>query len=119
ADWGARGNLHAERRALTQRRFDPDAPTVHLDDLSGNGETQPRAALGARVRAVNLAERLEDPLAFFGRDTGAGIADAHGKVAVGCAGRDLHLSGIRELNGIAHEVEEHLGQALLIAQAIG
>jgi len=44
---------------------------VHLDDLSGNGETEPRATLGTRVRAVDLAELLEDVLALLGRDAGA------------------------------------------------
>src|SRR5262249_44013496 len=57
---GAYGQLHAERRALTQRRLDPNAPAVHLHDLSRNGETEPRAALDASVRAVNLMEQLED-----------------------------------------------------------
>jgi hypothetical protein len=38
---------------------------MHLDDLSGNGETQPRASLGAGIRAVDLPELLEDPIAFF------------------------------------------------------
>jgi len=54
-----------ERRALTQRRLDPNAPAVHLDDLSRNGETEPRAAPGACVRAVNLAELLEYAFALF------------------------------------------------------
>ena len=38
---------------------------MHLDNLSGNGETEPRAALGARVRAVDLAELFEDVLALL------------------------------------------------------
>src|SRR5262245_32297588 len=75
-DLGPYGQLHAERRTLTQRRLDPNAPAVHLDDLSGNGETEPRATLGARVRAVDLAELLEDVLAFLQRNAGPGIADA-------------------------------------------
>src|SRR4029434_2486092 len=74
---GAHGQLHAERRALTQRRLNPDAPAVHLDNLSRNRKTEPRAALGTRVRAVDLAELLEDPLAFFGRNAGSGIADTY------------------------------------------
>jgi hypothetical protein len=61
---------------LTHRRLNPDAPAVHLDDLSGNGETEPRATLGTGVRAVDLPELLEDVLALVGRDAGAGIADA-------------------------------------------
>src|SRR5262249_61890338 len=79
---GAHGQLHAERRALTDSRLDPNAPAMHLDNIPRNGKTQPRSALGARVRAVDLAEFLEDPLAFFDRDSGSGIADAHSKMAV-------------------------------------
>jgi hypothetical protein len=37
---GARGNLHLKRRALAQGRLDPDASTVHLDDLLGDGEPE-------------------------------------------------------------------------------
>ena len=36
-----------------------------LRDFSSNGETEPRATLGARVRAVDVAELLEDPVALF------------------------------------------------------
>jgi hypothetical protein len=93
---------------------------VHLDNLSGNGETEPGAALGARVRAVDLAELLEDPLAFFRWDAGAaGVADAQLKVAVGCSSCNPHLPGIRKLDGVADEVEQNLGQALLVTEAIG
>jgi len=43
----------------------------------------------------------KDVLALFWWSAGAGIADAHGKVAVGRAGCDAHLSRIRELDGVA------------------
>ena len=35
---------------------------MHLDDLSGDSETEARAALGLGVRAVDLMELLEDPI---------------------------------------------------------
>ena len=50
---------------------------MHFNYLSGNGEPEPRAALGARVRAVDLAELLENALALFRWDAGAGIADTY------------------------------------------
>jgi hypothetical protein len=65
-----------------------------------------RSCLGARVRAVDLTELLEDPLTFFGRDTRSDIADAYRKVTVG---RDSHLPVVRERDGVAHEVEQDLG----------
>jgi hypothetical protein len=78
----------------------------------------PVPPLGTRIRAVDLPEFLEDVLAFLRRDAGTGIADAHGKVAIGYARRDAHLPGVRELYGVAHQIEQHLGQALLVAEAI-
>ena len=67
---GAHGQQHAERRAPTHLRLDPDAPAMHLDNPSRNGEAEAGAALCAGVRAVDLAELLEDPLALFRRDAG-------------------------------------------------
>src|SRR5258708_26684542 len=37
-----------ERRALADGRFHPDFSAMHLDDLSGNGQSQAAAPLGAR-----------------------------------------------------------------------
>jgi hypothetical protein len=53
-------------------------------------------------------------LAFLRRDAEARIAGSHGKVAVGCAGRDGRLTSVRELDSVAHEIEQYLGQALLV-----
>ena len=47
----------------------------------------------------------------------AGIADAKRKLAVFCTGRDAHLAGVREFDGVADKIEQHLGQALLVANA--
>ena len=67
---------------------------MHLDNLSRNGKTQPCAALGTRVRTVDLAEFLENPLAFVCRNSRSCIVDAHVKVAVCCGGRDAHLTSV-------------------------
>src|SRR5690242_18374424 len=60
--FGARGELHLERRSFARRRHHPDAPAVHLDDLFGDGEPEPRAALGLGKRAVDLVELIKDPI---------------------------------------------------------
>src|SRR5262245_63538184 len=57
--FGTRGELHLEGRALPKRRFDPNAAAVHLHDLLGDGESKARAALGLGKRAVNLVELIE------------------------------------------------------------
>src|SRR5215475_5438180 len=90
---------------------------MHLDNLSRNGKTQPCAALGTRVRTVDLAEFLENPLALVCRNSRSRIVDANGKVAICYAGRDAHLTSVCELDGVADEIEQHLGQALLVAES--
>jgi hypothetical protein len=117
--FGARGNLHLERRALAQCRLHPDAAAVHLDDLLGDGQPQTCAALGLGIGAVHLVELVKDPALMFGGDTRACVHHADGKVAVHRFRRHAYLSGVGEFDGVAHEIEEHLGQALLVAEANG
>src|SRR5262245_9859009 len=52
--------LHLERRALAQGRFDPNTPTVHLHDLLGDGEPEAGASLGLSVGTVDLMELVKD-----------------------------------------------------------
>jgi hypothetical protein len=91
---------------------------MHLDDLARDRQAQACVALDARVRAVDLEQLLEDPIALFRWSAGSGIAGAHGKVAIYCASADANLPGVRELNGVGDEIEQHLGQALLVAEAL-
>ena len=51
---------------LPSVEFDPDAAAMHLDDLLGDGEPEPGAALGLGVGAVDLMELLEDARLLFG-----------------------------------------------------
>src|SRR5262249_27357562 len=108
---------HLERRTLPYGRFDPDATTMHLDDLLGDGEAQTGAALGLGKGAVDLMELFEDTRLLLGRDTRTRIGHSNIEVPIYGLGRDPHLSGIRELDRVADEVEEHLGEALLVAEA--
>jgi hypothetical protein len=55
----ASGNLHLERRALTQVRLDPDAAAVHLDNLLSDGKAETSAALGLGKRAVDLVKLIK------------------------------------------------------------
>src|SRR5262245_35341559 len=47
------------------------------------------------------------------------IGHADGEVAVDRLGNHAHLAGVRKLDGVAYEIEEHLGKALLIAETNG
>ena len=106
-----------EGRTLAKARLDPDAATVHLDNLLRDGEAESGAALGLGVGAVYLVELLEDAGELIGRNAGARVGDAHGEMAVGRACRDAHLPCVGELDGVADEVEQNLGEALLVAKA--
>jgi len=86
-------------------------------DLLGNGEPQPGAALGLPVGAVDLAELLEDARLVLLGNAGPSVGHTEGEMAVAGGGGDVYLAGIRELNGIADQVEQHLRQALLVAHA--
>ena len=60
---------------------------------------------------------LEDAgLMLFG-NARACVRHADCEVAIHGSGTHAHLSGIRELDGVADEVEEHLDEALLVAKA--
>ena len=119
SEFSARGELHLKRRSFARRRHHPDPAPVHLDDLLGDGKTKARAALGLSVGAVHLMELLEDAcLVFFG-NARPRVGDADVEAAIDRLGDHAHLAGVRELDGVADEVEQHLGEALLIAETNG
>src|SRR5262249_23219173 len=59
---GTRGEFHLKRRSFARRRHYPDPAAMHLDDLFGDGEAEPRAALGLGKGTVDLMELIEDPI---------------------------------------------------------
>src|SRR5262249_43195160 len=115
AELGARGQFHLKRRSFAWRRLHPDAPAVHLHDLLGDGEPEARAALGLGKRAVGLVELLEDPILLMKWDAGSGVCDRDREMAVPRARGDAHLASVGELDGVAHEIEQHLREALFVA----
>src|SRR5262245_46562166 len=117
AELGACGEFHLKRRSFARRRHHPDAAAMHLDDLLGDGEPEARAALRLGHRAVDLMELLEDPILLIKRYTRAGVRYRDGEMAVPRGSGDAHLAGVGELDGVAHEIEHHLREALLVTQA--
>src|SRR5215471_15375972 len=117
AELGARGQLQLKRRSFARRRLHPDAAAVHLDDLLGDGEAEARAALGLGVGTVDLMELLEDAgLVLFG-NAWSRIGHADVEVAVDRLCSHAHLAGVRKLDGIADEIEQHLRKALFVTEA--
>ena len=88
--------------------FDPDAATVHLDDLLGDGEAEAGPALGLGVGVVDLVELLEDALQLLGRYPRTRVGHGNSEVAVHGRCGDAHLASVGELDGVADEIEEHL-----------
>src|SRR5262245_57633600 len=113
---GARGKLHLKGRALPERRFDPNASTVHLDDLLGDGKSKARAAFGLGVGTVDLMELLENPRLMLLGNAWSCISHADVELAIVRLGGHTHLACVGKLDGIAHEVEQHLGESLLVAE---
>src|SRR5215475_3972652 len=97
SEFGARGNFHLERRALAYRRLDPDATTMHLNDLLGDGEPETSATSGLGQRAVDLVELLEDASSLVIGNAWPRIGHAHVEVAVVRLGGHAHLAPGREL----------------------
>ena len=92
---------------------------MHLHDLLGDGEPEACAALGLGKRAVDLVELVEDPTLLVERYAGAGVGHRDCEIAVPCARGDAHLAGVGEFDGVANEIEQHLGEALFVAEANG
>src|SRR5262249_239820 len=104
-EFGARGEFHLEGRAIPERRFDPNAAAVHLDDLPGACEPQTGPALGLGVGTVDLVEPLKDAgLVLFG-NAWPSIGHADVEVAVDRLGTHAYLARVGELDGVADEVE--------------
>ena len=97
-----------------------DFAAHEFHELPGDGEAETRAAEAARRRAVGLHERLEKLPLRRERDANArvGHLDAQHHPAAVLAHaprRDADLALGRELDGVAHEVEQHLPDAAGIA----
>src|SRR5215831_1344011 len=114
---GADRQLHLKGRAFAERRFHPDAPTVHLHDFLGDGEAQTRTALSFGKRAVHLMKVLEDSPLVFQWYSRPSVRYADRKVAVDRFGAHAHLARVGELDGVANEIEQHLREALFVAKA--
>src|SRR5262249_2025844 len=103
-------NCKIERRSLAQLALDPDAAAVHPDNALGNGQAETGAALLACDRAVGLLKLLEDLRLIDDSDPRSRIADCNCKRSVRQRGFDRDLALVGELDGVANQVEQHLGE---------
>src|SRR5215471_16662603 len=104
AKLGAYRQLHLKGRAFAERRFHPDAPTMHLHDLFGDGEPQASPALSLGKRAVHLMKVLEDSRLMLFGNAWPRIGHADAEAAVDRFGRDSHLPFVGELDGVTDQI---------------
>src|SRR5215470_5784771 len=67
------------------------------------------------VRTVDLVELIEDARLMFHGNAGPRIDHANVEMAVDRLGGHAHLTGVGELDGVPHEVEQHLCKALFVS----
>src|SRR5262249_59961033 len=112
-------NGEGEGRALADLALDPDAPAVHLDELLGDAEPQPRAAELGGNRGIGLFELGEHRLQPVRRNPNTGVADTVAeKIAVEIRG-DLDAPLARELQRVADEIHEALRDPPAVAMRNG
>ena len=109
----------------------------HLDEALDDGQAEPRPAVLARARRVDLIEGVEHARLLLRRDADAGVLDAHldhrprrreqrQSLGLGLLPVVLHHAGAqrdgascgRELDRVLDEVDEHLTQPLRIAAQV-
>src|SRR5689334_19572038 len=103
-----------ERAAVLRLALHPEASPHQVHELTADGEPEPGPAILARRRAVALREGAEDRRLLVERNADAGVGDAEaerGAVVLAQArpfDADDDLAVIGELDGVAHQVDEHL-----------
>ena len=104
-------------RALARLRLDPDLAAVHLNDPLGDGQPQAGATFLLGDGIVGLLELLKQPRLTGSGDAGSRVTDRDMECAIVSFGLDGDFARIRELNGVAHKIDQDLRQAAAIAAA--
>ena len=113
------GSVNREGRALAELRTRPRCGRRAARRCAcAIDEAEPGAALLARAGAVDLLELLEDLAWSARRDAGAGVAHRRARSSRRRPGASIATSPcVGELDGVADEVEQHLGEPPLVAAA--
>ena len=113
---GAQRHGKAKFAALPQGGLNRDPAPHQLGKLAADGQPQAGAAVLARHRGIDLRKHAKNGVELLARDANTRIA--HRKLqrhafgfARETAHRDHDFAGLRELDGIADEVEQYLLQA--------
>ena len=111
-----------ERRAAPEAAVEADLAAHQLDDTARDRQPETRAAEASARRLIGLAERLEELLRDLGRDPGARVGDREAQHDAELAldavddGARRHAPGGGELHRVSEQVQQHLAQAVGVAE---
>jgi hypothetical protein len=103
----------------------PQCSPQQFGEPAGNGQPESTAAVLACIGVINLGESFEDGIQFGFWDADSGVLDAELEPGFPLGqskqfGPDAHRAGDRELEGVAHQIDEDLPQAGRVRpQALG
>src|SRR3954464_9110632 len=106
---GLQRQLDRERRTVAGDALHPDLPSVRLDDVTRDPQSEPEPAV--LPRPFGALEPLEDLLLVFGRDADPAVRHAQYRAGTLDAGLDVDRPALAVLEGIRDEVGDHLLQA--------
>ena len=88
---------------------------MHFDNALGNSQAEPGTPLFASAAVVRLLKFFKDLLLIVEGNSRSGIRNRHGKCPVGDRDLDADFAAVGEFDGVAHQVQKDLGEALGIA----
>ena len=110
-----------EARTTTELAVHFYNTTHQLNQLLGNGQAQPGAAVFAGGGAVGLLEGLEQPALLVRREADAGVVHRHAQARPAAIGQhaprlQAHAAAFGELDRVVGVVDQDLPQAQRIAE---
>src|SRR5579863_8151450 len=114
---GRQPHLEPKCRAAAGRAVDADFAAHQGGELRADGQSQTGAAIFSRRERVRLAEGIEYAALDFLGYADARVDDLESQQAIraGCPYPHDNLAGVRELDGVADEIDEDLAQPHRIA----
>lgn len=110
-------HLHPDLGAQAFQALDAEVGAHHFAECTANGKAQARTGACPLTVRVRLNERIEQPLYVVRVDTDAAVTHLHVQQRAGAVcvlykpGVDAYLAVLGELDGIAHQIGQHLLEA--------